>query len=166
MTKKRIVLGVLLIVSFIVSLVFYSMNEKKYSRISFTFQNELTKEFIIEERYILIHGNYQDRAVTVLEELFLGPLSVFNRKLVPYNQKYNCFYVNGTTAFLDLPVTIIKENIGNSLEIKELFELIKKNVLRNIPKLKSMIITVDGILLGDGPPLKELPQGEIDDKKL
>ncbi|MGL1891748.1 MAG: GerMN domain-containing protein [Spirochaetaceae bacterium] len=161
MNKKRIIVTSILIISFIVSFIMFQLNEQRYTKITFRYFYELEDKIILEDRYILLNGTLEEKAEQIVKELFLGPISVFNKKLVPFDFKYNSFYTNNKIAYLDLPSSFIKNN--NDIDI--IISLIKENILSNLNKINTVIITVDGYLLGDGPLAKELPQGEIDNKK-
>ncbi len=165
MSRKKIISIVLIIISFLFSLVLFLLNEDRYSKISFKFYYEMKNEIVVEDRYVMLKGDRDNRAKIVIKELFLGPHSVFNKKLVPFDFKYNKFYIRDKTAYLDLPLQIITYINGQGDDITDIFNLISVNVINNISNINSVVITVDGHELGAGPAMNELPQGEIDQKK-
>lgn len=155
----------LLILSFTVSLLTALVNGRNYSRISFKYYNELSGKLVTEDRFVLLKGNSDERAIIVLEELLLGPHSVFNRKLVPFNQKYNSFIIRDKVAYLDMPVEFILDYNDSKFSLQERTDLIKKNLISNIKKINSVNLTIDGYLMNNGPLNRELPQATEDNKK-
>ncbi len=155
--KKNIFLLGVISASFVVSILFIIFEDNNYTNLSFKYKYETENRYVYEDRKVLLVGNYKYRAKRVLDEYFLGPLSVFNKKTVPYYFTYNKFYVNGSTAYLDLPVSIIKISENNNMSLDETFELITFNIIKNTKRIKEVIITVDGQTIGSGPSLLELP---------
>lgn len=164
MSKKNIISLVLLIITFLFSFILFLINDNRYSKLSFKFYYDLKNEIVIENRYVMLKGDRDNRAKIVLNELFLGPHSVFNKKLVPFDFQYNIFYIRNKNAYLDLPIQIITYVNEQGDDISDVFNLINENIIKNISNINSVIITVDGHLLGAGPTKLELPQGEIDHK--
>lgn len=164
LNRKYIVISVL-ILSFAVSLFISIFNGRDYNRLSFKFHNELSGKLVTEDRFVQLNGDTDNRALIVLEELLLGPHSVFNRKLVPYNQKYNSFIIRDRVAYLDMPVEFILDYNDTEYSLDKRVELIKRNLLSNIGKINSVILTVDGYLMNNGPLARELPQVTEDNKK-
>lgn len=160
MSKKNIIALSVLVFSFILCLVLFINNDNKYSMVSFKFYHEFEHKIVVEDRYVIQNGNSTHRAKIVVDELFLGPISVFNRKLVPFDFKYNHFYMNERVAYLDLPLKFITEYSETEYSIEETMDLIKENLINNIRGLSTVIITIEGDFLGAGPSLNALPQGE------
>ncbi len=160
MLNRNKILIAILITSFIVSIVFFNNDKKKYTRITFEFFHEIDDRTVFEERFVRLGGTYSENAETVVDELFLGPHSVFNKKLTQYNLKYNLFYINDRVAYLDLPISFVLNYKDEEHTIDETVLLIKKNILSNITKINSVILTVNGQLLNEGPSKSELPKDD------
>lgn len=160
MQRKNIILLTLIITSFLISLIIFFINDKRYTKLTFKYNYELNDEIVKEDRYVILKGTTEEHAIIVLDELFLGPMSVFNKKLVPYNLKYNKFFIRDKIAYLDISVDIIRYITENNIDIDNVLNLIEENLIDNIKKINSVIITIDGNLLGAGPAKNLLPQGD------
>lgn len=158
MTKKNKILIIILTISFVLSALFFILNSDRYSRISFKFAHEIEDRLVIEDRYILLNGDKNKKIDLIIKELFLGPISVFNKKLVPYNFSYNSLVINNKTIYLDLPSEIL--NINDTMEFNTRIALIKENIKRNIKNITNVVITLDGQFIDSWPSKSLLPQGE------
>ncbi|QEN03234.1 hypothetical protein EW093_00450 [Thiospirochaeta perfilievii] len=165
MSRKNIISTVILGTCFVLSLTLFLINQNRYTKISFMFNYELEDKIVYEDRYIRLNGDKLNQAKMILDELFLGPMSVFNKKIFNYGYKYNKFYINRKTAYLDLPLSTVTYTENSGIVLEDAINLIKKNLLRNISSINEVIITVDGNLLGAGPSLSQLPTGDLDEKK-
>lgn len=143
--KKKIIPLSILLFSLIVSLIFYIVGDK-YKSLRFKFYHELSDRIVLEEREILVSNNSHTWPQRVVEELFLGPISVFNKKLVPFGFKPNSFFVKGKVAYLDLPIEFVLVKDEFDYSIPERLALIEENILLNTWKINSVYITIDGQL--------------------
>lgn len=157
MTRKKIILVSVLFVSFITSMVFYFSNNKRYTRVTYKFNYELSDKEVFEDRYIILKGSSADKLKVIVKELFLGPMSVFNKKIVPFDFRYNSLVYKNGIAYLDLPESIVTYNMKNYFSLEDSLELIKENILLNCNFIQSVIITINGSEIGSGPLLSELP---------
>lgn len=158
MTKKKIISISILTISFIITLLLFQFNEQRYSRLSFKFYHEVDHVVVVEDRYVLLKGDNFKRAETVVDELFLGPMSVYNHKLVPFDMHYNIFYINDKVVYLDMPLKFITNFNEEYYTIEEAVVLIKENILNNISGVNSVILTIEGETMGVGPSKSALPQ--------
>jgi len=139
MNKKQIIILCVLGLGLVFSLFSYFSGDR-YKTIRLKYYSEVTKKANIEERRILI-SNGRDFEKAIIEELFLGPISPFNKHFTEYGVKPNTIIFRGNTAYIDLPMeSFINKN--------EYIELIKDSVLLNSKKISNVIITLDGQIPG------------------
>lgn len=159
MFSRRFIVIVILVFSFIFSLTLFVGNKQQYTKLSFKFYHEFSNKVVTEDRFVLLKGSYTEDAEKIVEEILLGPHSIFNKKLVNYGLTYDSFIIRDGVAFLDLPLEFLHDSDDNKNSKEDVIELIKANILNNIKKIKSVIVTVDGYILNNGPYPGELPQG-------
>lgn len=158
MNRKKWICLSILVLSFIISLLSIILGDKRYNRVSFIYYHELEERQVVENRYVLLPKDKEERAKVIVDELFLGPHSVFNKKIVDFGFTYNHMNLNGKILYLDLPLELINYVNNNDIVLEEITELMELNLFRNISGIKEIIITLNGEFIGFGPSKEKLPQ--------
>ncbi|OQY38635.1 MAG: hypothetical protein B6229_05395 [Spirochaetaceae bacterium 4572_7] len=164
MFNRRLVLILIIVASFVISLFFFFRNDTRYTKVTYQFYNELSGDLVNESRYILWEESDKRMSIKIVDELFLGPISVFNKKLAPFDISYNSFYVRNKIAYIDLPIEFVTNFNDKEYAIDEIVDIIKSNIKHNIKKINQVILTINGHLIGIGVDNMEFPQ-ELDDNK-
>lgn len=137
----------LLAVLFIVSAVFYGLKEDKYSRIVLHFFNENTNELCGEERFILLSDTTEENVEKIVVEILSGPMSIFNRPLLPPGVKIRKLIITDNEVNLDLSLEAVLNRVDGAGDLEEALEIFKKNIFFNIKEIKSVTITIEGQLI-------------------
>lgn len=162
--KNKVIPIAVLAIAFITSVVFY-INGNKYKTLRFKFYHELSDATVIEERNILISEGNTNWPRRVVDEIFLGPISVFNKKLTTFGLKPNSFFVKGNAAYLDLPIEFVLDNEQYSNSVRERLKLIEENILMNTWKINSVYITIEGELPNYDYEILENSEENLSNKK-
>jgi len=95
---------------------------------------------------------------TYVSEWLLGPLGISHRRLFPRGTKLNAVFLRKDTLYLDFSSILLNRSIEGSLSLRELAEVLERGIHHNFPRIKTILISVDGEPL---PPLQEsLQEGE------
>lgn len=102
-----------------------------------------------EGQYVLEYRNLKkDKKQLVnyyIDEILLGSGVERTKKLFAAGTKVQSCFLRGNTLYLDLSADLI--NAGNDcVNIKDGVDLLEKNVKKNFPKIKNIILFVDGKL--------------------
>lgn len=151
MSKRKWISLSVLVISFLISVLMFMLDGRDYKKLSYLYYHELDNRLVVENRYVLLPDDYDKKVKMIIDELFLGPHSVFNRKIVDYNFTFSHLKIDDKTLYLDLPLEFINYINENELIFDDVVGLIKKNLLRNIPGIKEIVMTVNREFIGFEP---------------
>ncbi len=144
-------ISAVLIISLVISIIAFNCKVPGTKRI-FIFPSADSGEFVVEYRY-LNKAPVQGIVNLYIDELLLGSGVERTRKLFSPNTKViSCFQRDGT-LYLDLSEEILQKGTDVT-DIQEGIDLLKLNVKKNFPRIREIILFVNGEQTE--PPVSEI----------
>ena len=133
---------IIVITCFFATLMFFHVNQKEYERYLMFFKDKITGEVQIENRYIALSPDKESLNVFV-EEFLLGPANYSLLSFFPHGMKYKTLFLQNDVLYLDLPKDSLL-HMPKNVEFKEFYDLFKKSLNINFPKVKDVEIFIEG----------------------
>lgn len=140
-TKPRLICVLLLAGIGVVLLVSYMINSKtERVRLYFVRSDGTTGT---EERYMpRVPG--KEFAVSLTEELLLGPFDRSFLRFCDSNLRPNRCFVRGDALYLDVPAQILAPQVKTP-DIHTVYLLLQKNIFKNCRNIRSVHLYIDGV---------------------
>lgn len=131
----------LIILIFVFSMIFFLLKTKTVCRI-FIFPSVQNEKLIVEKRFLSKNPSQGDINLFV-DELLLGSGVERTKLLFTDGTRVKSCFLRNDILYLNLSDDLIQ--MGNEvLDIEDGVELLKKNIKKNFPKVKTIQIFVDG----------------------
>lgn len=139
---KTITIPLLLIILiFVFSMIFFLLKTKTVCR-TFIFPSVQNEKLIVEKRFLSKNPSQGDINLFV-DELLLGSGVERTKLLFTDGTRVKSCFLRNDILYLNLSDDLIQ--MGNGvLDIEDGVELLKKNIKKNFPKVKTIQIFVDG----------------------
>lgn len=142
LTKQRLIC--LLLLGCIAGAVFLSYAAgQKYRRLLFYFQRTDGQTIGTEERYVP-HSAARHPAVTVVEELLLGPFRHEFLHITDPDIPVNRCFVRKDAVYIDLPAQVLSPRVKTS-DFHTAYRLLKKNIVTNCKDIRTVYLYIDGV---------------------
>lgn len=136
----KVVLAGILFVSFIISIIFFLVKDKKIN--IFIFPSVTTGEYIVEYRNLTKKPAQGDVNLFV-DELLLGSKVERTKKLfMPGTKVLSCFQ-RDKILYLNLSDELLAAD-ESVIDIKSGIQLLDKNIKKNFPKIETVEVFVNG----------------------
>lgn len=136
----RLILSIILIISFVVSLVFF-FGKKNTVRRMFIFPS-ISGELIVEYRN-LDKNPVQGEVQYFIDEILLGSQLERTKKIFTFGTKVLSCFQRDEQLYLDLSADLLQMG-DNVIDIKEGFDILKLNITKNFSNIKKINFFVDG----------------------
>ena len=136
----RLILSIILIISFVVSLVFF-FGKKNTVRRMFIFPS-ISGELIVEYRN-LDKNPVQGEVQYFIDEILLGSQLERTKKIFTFGTKVLYCFQRDEQLYLDLSADLLQMG-DNVIDIKEGFDILKLNITKNFSDIKKINFFVDG----------------------
>ncbi|MDA3811459.1 MAG: GerMN domain-containing protein [Spirochaetaceae bacterium] len=145
-----------LLAVFLISLVFFLLNNNRYERRVLFFPNDLSRVIKGETRYLPVYDSEEKNITLLVKELILGPEYLQYDISVPEKTRLNTLILNKNVLYLDFSMDIAINESDSFIHFDDIINLIKKTVMFNFKHIHTVNITVDGQIpkssLNDGRP--------------
>ena len=138
----------LLLVSLVISFVlFFVLEADKVERVLF-FPGNISEDVFGEERVLKNYSDSERDMRLVVEELILGPTSLYRSSVLPKETRIQLFMLRENVAYVDLSREAVSQtgNVHIDFELAE--SLLRRALHFNFRSLEEVIITVEGQLPG------------------
>ncbi len=150
--NSRLLLGVVLGLSFLTSLIwFVASPPARIERVLF-FPGAIDRELEGEPRLLPRRANLEHEVKTFVDELTYGPARIDRSRIVPRNVRTTSVMVRSDVAYIDLSPRMLDEDESVNLSIEESLAAIEYNLAWNFRSLDRVVLTIGGELLRQQQP--------------
>ncbi len=138
------VAGGALVFIFLLSLaLFLLLGNGNVVRVLF-FPSETGSRLVAEQRFVPRARGLEKQVAALVDDVLLGPMSPDALRLFPRGVTVNAVLLRGRTLFLDLSSRLLAEDPEIPLHGKPALDALKRSIRFNFPRLREIVITIDG----------------------
>ena len=140
------VAALLLVASFLISLAFYWVIEARYAERVLFFPGNITNEVSGEERIVRNYGDVERDMQVLLEEMILGPTSLYRSRVLPKETRIRLFMLRDGVVYVDLSRDVLFRDDQVHIDFEEAVAGLERSLRYNFRSIDDVVVTVDGQL--------------------
>lgn len=152
--------ALLLIASFVISLVFFVVLESDDTARVLFFPGNISDEITGERRIVTNYPDLERDMEVLVEEVILGPTSLYRSRVLPKETRVQLFMLRDKTAYVDLSREALFGDETVRIDFDDGAAVLERSLRFNFRSLEDVVITVDGQLPSEPFFVQENRQNE------
>ena len=136
--------GLLMAAAFLLTLIGYLAFGTRQDGLVLVFPENRGDAYGMERRSVPARRDPAGKIEMLLDELFLGPVTLDLGDTVPAGTRVRSVVVSGRTAYVDLSKGIIAADDKYPISFDDALANLKANILGNVPRVDAVVFTVEG----------------------
>lgn len=110
------------------------------------FPGTVSSELTGETRVIPRFDSTEENIRVLVEELILGPTSIYNSPFLSESTELQVFMVRDGVVYIDLSAGMLFSGSDVHLSVRESLSALRRNISFNFPNVRDIVITINGHL--------------------
>lgn len=142
--KPLIIAAILLVATLVISMAFFFVLQGDEAQRVLFFPGNISNEISGEARFVTSYGNLERDIRVLVEEVILGPTSLYRSRVLPKDTRIQLFMLRDDVVYVDLSRAALQRDEAVRLDFGEAADVLERSVRFNFRSIEHVVITVDG----------------------
>lgn len=144
--RHLLIAAVMLVASFVIAVVFFLVLQSGDAARILFFPGNISNEISGERRIVTKYGDAERDMEVLLEEIILGPTSLYRSRVLPKATRVQLFMLRDDVAYVDLSREALFADESVRLDFGEAAQVLERSLRYNFRSLDDVVVTIDGQL--------------------